>query len=342
MPQYDTIWFTRCPVPTATGIAADLGWLDAEFAPEGIAVRSLQDVSRDEASDFHFTHALDGLFREGGNVPALWARSRGEQTRLVGLTWIEERQVIHVRADAAISEPGQLKGARLAIPRHQIDIDFWGAMALHGFAGALGLAGLTLADAELVDVPAALRPEDLDQTGRTIDRAPGQWESELAALGRGEVDAVYTKGAVAVETAQRYGTRIAIELDTVPDKRSRVNNGTPRPITVHQRLLDDRPDLVVRFLAVLARAADWAAGNPDEVARILAAETGAGTAGVSGAYKHAGQFRNLHIDLSQERLDLLAEQELFLRTHGFIDNPVQVPTWADHAPLHAALQENPR
>jgi ABC-type nitrate/sulfonate/bicarbonate transport system substrate-binding protein len=93
---------------------------------------------------------------------------------------------------------------------------------------------------------------------------------------------------------------------------------------------------------VLARAADWAAGNPDEVARILAAETGAGPAGVSGAYKHAGQFRNLHIDLSQERLDLLAEQELFLRTHGFIDNPVQVPAWADHAPLHAALQESPK
>jgi len=339
MPEHDTIWFTRCPVPTATGIAAYLGWLDAEFSPGGIAVRSLQDVSRDEAADFHYTHALDGLFREGGNVPALWARSRGEQTRLVGLTWIEERQVIHVRADSAISEPGQLKGARLAIPRHQVDIDFWRAMALHGFAGALGLAGLTLADAELVEVPAGPRAEGRDQAGPAASRAAGQWESELAALARGEVDAVYTKGAVAVETAQRNGTRIAIELDPVPDKRSRVNNGTPRPITVHQRLLDERPDIVVRFLSVLARAADWAAGHPGEVARILAAETGAGAAGVSGAYKHAGQFRDLHINLSAERLDLLAEQELFLRTHGFLDSPVDISTWADHAPLHAALQE---
>lgn len=342
MPQYDTIWYTRCPVPTATGIAADLGWLDAEFTPEGIAVRSLQDVSRAEASNFHYTHALDGLFREGGNVPALWARSRGEQTRLVGLTWIEERQVIHVRADSAISEPGQLKGVRLAIPRHEIEIDFWRAMALHGFSGALGLAGLSLADADLVEVPSGLRPQDRDQTGRATGTAPGQWETELAALARGEVDAVYTKGAVAVETAQRYGTRVAIDLDEVADKRSRINNGTPRPITVHQRLLDERPDVVVRFLAVLDRAADWAAGNPGEVARILAAETGAGTSGVSGAYTHGGQFRDLHIDLSQERLDLLAEQELFLRSHGFIDNPVEVSTWADHAPLHAALQEKNR
>ncbi len=52
MATYDTIWYTRCPVPTATGIAADLGWLDDEFAPDGIEVRSLQDVSRDEAADY--------------------------------------------------------------------------------------------------------------------------------------------------------------------------------------------------------------------------------------------------------------------------------------------------
>jgi ABC-type nitrate/sulfonate/bicarbonate transport system substrate-binding protein len=338
MAQYDTIWYTRCPVPTATGIAADLGWLDGEFAPDGIGVRSLQDVSRAEAANFHYTHALDTLFREGGNVPALWAKSRGEATRLIGLTWIEERQVIHVRADSGISEPSQLKGARLAIPRHQIEIDFWRAMALHGFAGALGTAGLTLGDTVLVEIPAGPRPEERDQTGR----ARGQWESELAALQRGEVDAVYTKGAVAVETAQRYGTRVAIELDEISDKRSRINNGTPRPITVHQNLLDERPELVTRFLTVLARAADWAAGNPGEVARILAAETGAGAAGVAGAYTHGGHFRDLHIDLSPERLGLLAEQELFLRTHGFIDNPVDVTAWADHAPLHAALQEKNR
>jgi ABC-type nitrate/sulfonate/bicarbonate transport system substrate-binding protein len=328
MATYDTIWYTRCPVPTATGIAADLGWLTAEFAADGIEVRSLQDVARAEAADIHYTHAHPGLFREGGNVPALWARSQGEETRLIGLTWIEERQVIHVREDSPVVEPGQLKGLRLAIPRHGIAIDFWRAMALHGFAGALGVAGLTLDDAELVEVPAG--------------RLAGQWEAEFEALGSGTVDAVYTKGAVALETARRYPSRIAVELDQVADRRFRVNNGTPRPITVHQRLLDERPDIAVRFLSVLVRAANWAAGNPDETARILAAETGSGPAGVAGAYTHASKFRDLHADLSPERLDLLAEQEHFLRTHGFLGSPVQVPTWADSAPLRAALQENPR
>lgn len=312
----DTIWFTRCPVPTATGVAADRGWLAEEFAPDGIGVRSLQDAAADVSADHHFTHELTGLFREGGNVPALWARSRGEATRLIGLTWIEERQVILVRGGSGLESPEQLKGLRLAVPRHRLAIDFWRAMALQGFRGALSLAGLDLGDADPVDVEAA--------------PGGGQWEAELAALARGEVDAVYVKGALAVEAALRHSAEVAVDLDAVPDRRARINNGTPRPITVHQRLLDERPDLVTRFLAVLLRAADWAADNPADVTRILGAETGAGAAGVAGAY-HSGA--SLHLDLSAERLELLAEQERFLRGHGFLKSAVDVAAWADHTPL---------
>ncbi|MGW1992435.1 ABC transporter substrate-binding protein [Embleya sp. NPDC001921] len=319
----DELWFTRCPVPTATGIAADLGLLDAEFAAEGITVRSLQDVSADVAADHHYTHALPGLFREGGNVPALWARSRGEATRLVGLTWIEESQAILVRADSGISAPEHLRGLRLAIPRHDIAIDFWRAMALHGFAGALSLAGATLSDARPVEVPAA--------------HGIGQWEAELAALGRGDVDAVYVKGALAVEAAARHGAVVAVDLDAAADPRARINNGTPRPITVHRDLLERHPELVTRFLAVLVEAADWAPGHPAEVARILGAETGAGAFGVAGAYRELGPD-TLRIDLSAERLDLLALQERFLRGQGFLAEPVDVRAWAAPEPLRAARE----
>ncbi|MFI1382768.1 ABC transporter substrate-binding protein [Embleya sp. NPDC020886] len=319
----DELWFTRCPVPTATGIAADLGLLDAEFAAEGITVRSLQDVPAEVAADHHYTHALPGLFREGGNVPALWARSRGEATRLVGLTWIEESQAILVRADSGIAAPEQLRGVRLAVPRHDIAIDFWRAMALHGFAGALSLAGASLADAHPVEVPAAA--------------GIGQWEAELAALGRGEVDAVYVKGALAVEAAARHGAVVAIDLDAAIDPAARINNGTPRPITVHQDLLDHHPELVTRFLAVLVEAADWAPGHPAEVARILGAETGAGALGVAGAYRELGPD-TLRIDLSPERLDLLARQERFLHAQGFLAAPVDVHAWAAPEPLRLARE----
>lgn len=319
-----TLWYTRCPVPTATGVAADRRWLAEEFAPDGVTVRSLQDAAADvdaAARSTHYTHAEAALFREGGNVPALWARSRGEPTRLIGLTWIEERQVILVAPGSDIRGAAGLRGRRLALPRHGLPIDFWRAMALRGFEGVLASAGLGLADADLVDVAAG--------------RRGGQWAAELAALARGEVDAVYVKGAVAVEAATRAGATVAVELDELPDRAHRVNNGTPRPITVHQRLLDEHPALVDRFLAVLLRAADWAAHRPDEVARILGAETGAGPEGVAGAYR-AGAHRALRPDLSADRLGLLARQAEALYEHGFLPERVDVAAWAAPEPLRRA------
>jgi ABC-type nitrate/sulfonate/bicarbonate transport system substrate-binding protein len=322
------IWFTRCPVPTATGIAADLGWFDDEFGSDGITVRSLQDVAGSPLSGQHFEHSLAALIREGGNVPALWTRSRGQQTRLIGLTWIEERQAILVRADSPYVIPGDLKGERLAIPdRDRGTVDFWRAMALHGFSGALSIAGLTLSDAQLVDVPSP------DQTTAGERRSLGQqWNPELDALSNGQVDAVYVKGAVAVEAGERVGAKVLVDLDAQPDYRTRVNNGTPRPITVHQTLLDERPDIVARFLATLLRASDWAAAHPDELFGILEAETGAGSAGVKGAYR--GDFYlSLHPDLSSERLTLLTQQKDFLLRHRFIESDVDIQAWADPSPL---------
>jgi len=35
----DTLWYTRCPAPTAATIAIRNGWLEEEFARDGIAVR---------------------------------------------------------------------------------------------------------------------------------------------------------------------------------------------------------------------------------------------------------------------------------------------------------------
>ncbi|SDG30372.1 ABC-type nitrate/sulfonate/bicarbonate transport system, substrate-binding protein [Sinosporangium album] len=313
------LWFTRCPVPTATGVAADLGWFDEEFGPDGIAVRSLQDGP--DPRGRHFTHELTALVREGGNVPALWARARGRTTRLIGLTWIEERQAVLTTPTSPIRDAEGLRGRRLGLPvRTDAPVDFWRAMALRGFHGALSIAGLTLSDARLVDVPSGPDPD------------PGHWAPELDALARGAIDAVYVKGSRAVEDAERHGLRVAVDLDAHPDRAVRVNNGTPRPITVDQALLDTRPDVVARFLKVLLDAAAYAADHPERTALILGRETGAGARGVAGAYGTP----DLSIDLSDERLALLADQERFLREHGFLDSAVDVAAWADHTPLLGA------
>ena len=326
----DTVWYTRCPVPTASGLAYHRGWLSEALGAHGLEVGILQD-GPEELRRHHLDHRLPGLVREGGNVPALAARAEGAPTRLVGLTWIDEWQKILVRGDSGITGPAQLRGQRVALPAWAPTraASFPRAMSLHGYRQALGQADLTLDDVRFVEVP----------TLRGADRVL-EPPSELSIFGldrltTGEVDAVYVKGAAAAEEAEAIGAVVAVDLDALPDRRLRVNNGAPRPLTVHQDLLDHHPEVVVDFLAESLRAADWAAGDPAGVRTILENETRSGPAGVDTAYA-PGFHEALHPDLSEERVALLERQKAFLSQHGFLAADVDVAAWVAAEPLARA------
>ena len=330
MTDLSEVWYTRCPVPTASGLAYQRGWLTEALGSSGLTVGILQD-GPPELARHHFDHQLVGLFREGGNVPALAARAEGAPTRLIGLTWIDEWQSILVRPGSGITAPEHLAGKRVALPAWAPTraASFPRAMSLHGVSQALELGGLRLSDVRFVEVPA--HPATNVRWGAGSGRS---WHG-LELLVSGEVDAVYVKGAAAAEEAAHAGVVVGIDLDAHSDKRFRVNNGTPRPITVHERILQEHPEVVVKFLAESLRAADWAAEHLDEVRAILSSETNSGLEGVITAYRD-GFHRSLHPDLSEERLGLLAIQEDFLYTHGFLASRVDVRPWADHAPIEAA------
>ncbi|MEG2434405.1 MAG: ABC transporter substrate-binding protein, partial [Acinetobacter sp.] len=150
--KLNNIWITRCPVPTATGIAIKRGTLAKKFAKQNIEVFTLQD-SKKELSVHHYDHQLAALFREGGNVPALAARAEGAPSRLIGLTWIDEWQVIIVRPDSDIKKPEDLKGKRIALPAYaaQRAGSIFRAMSLQGIRGALQLASLQFKDVEFIE-----------------------------------------------------------------------------------------------------------------------------------------------------------------------------------------------
>ncbi|MFB8001569.1 ABC transporter substrate-binding protein [Nocardia sp. NPDC056000] len=330
----ETLWYTRCPVPTASGLAHSLGWLGDTAAASGLEFGVLQDAGP-ELAGHHFLHDLSGLVREGGNVPAIAARAQGSPTRLIGLTWIDEAQAILVGPDSDVAGPAQLAGLRLGVPAWAQDQarSFPRAMALHGFSSALRLAGLTLADATVTEVTVERNPQV-----RTAVRGGGRdvtWGVE--ELLRGEVDAIYVKGARAQEVAREHGLRVAVDLDATESKRLRVNNGTPRPITVHADLLESRPEVVIGFLAQSLRAADWAAGNLDGVREVLQRETLSGPLGVVAAYGE-DFHRGLHPSLSDERLDLIGIQKQFLYTHGFLAADFDLDGWVAHEPLERARE----
>lgn len=341
----DEIWFTRCPVPTATGIAYKLGWLGEAFEVDGIKLRTLQESGSDLARH-HYDHRLPTLIREGGNMLAIAARAQGEPTKLIGLTWIEESQRLLVRAGSDIRSAADLKGKRLAvpawshndIPAHVRGTSIARGMSLAGYKGALSSAGLTFDDVELVEVAdharvAAGAGRDLLTSEERRERGLGRlWPFD--ALVRGDVDVIYVKGAAAVDQAQANGLVVAVDLDALPDPRFRVNNGTPRPITVHQQLLDDHFDLVVRFLAVTLQAANWVEEQPDRLRTILEFETEGSAGAVDAAY--ARLHEGLSPTLDPDRLALFDQQKKFLFSHGFLDADFDLADWVDTRPLEAA------
>lgn len=343
-PAIDQIWFTRCPVPTATGLAYKLGWLTEEFAADGIRVDTLQENRH--LARHHYDHALPTLIREGGSLLAIAARAQGAPTRLVGLTWIDEWQAIVVRPDSGITAPEHLKGKRLALPDYvqsAIDSHSRGSsiargMSLHGYKGALDYAGLGFDDVHFVEVPSNRGTPDARPAtvGGGGDGLGSLW-SGLQYLADGRVDAVYVKGASAVDAARSVGAVVGIDLDRLPERRFRVNNGTPRPITVHQSLIDDHFDVLVRFLDQTLRAADWAAENLAGVHRILQDETRGSDAAVATAYRD-DFHRTLHPDLSDERLTLFERQKKFMWLHGFQEHDFDLADWVDPRPLAAARQ----
>ena len=327
----DTIWMMRCPVPAATGVAFARGYMTEVFAACGIAVRRIVEgglnlVAADPARQQRH------LFREGSNIRALAARARGAPTRVIGLTWIDERQAIIVRPDSGVMQPGDLKGLRFALPAfaESRGESIARGMALRGIGNALSLGGLTVADARLVDIPLIPRQRPTRETMRRF------WHG-LDRLAAGEVDAVYVKGAAAADAAEALGLVVGVDLDAYPSRLARINNGTPRPIVVHQHMLDRHPDLVELFLEQTLRGADWAATHLDELKPILAEETWSSIAGVETAYR-GGFHRALHPDLSPARVAMLAAQAAFLEQAGFLDAPVDVAAWIDPRPLAAAAE----
>ncbi|MGF6962300.1 ABC transporter substrate-binding protein [Paraburkholderia youngii] len=276
------LWYTRCPAPTPFGITVQKGWLEEEFATDGIDVKALQDADDVSIRRSHFTHAQPWSFRQGGNIPALWARSQGSDTRLIGLSWVDEFQALITLDRRLDASAESLAGRRFGFPlnaRASV-VDFHRATALRGFTSLLGALGVQLKDVDLVDLPHT--PRGLEDAKPAADAPLADWldaqrshefARETEALLRGEADVVFVKGATGLDIANLLNAKILIDISAQPNRLLHANNGTPRPLTVDAQLLRERPDLVERVLARTLDTGDWAQRHAGDVAHYVARET---------------------------------------------------------------------
>ena len=150
----DTLWYTHSPVPTGLGIAVQSGRLAEAFRPYGTSIQSLRESSEREVREAHYDHHLRNSVRHGGNIPAIWAYASGVETRVLGLSWSDEVQLILTTPESGVRSVRDLKNRRFGLPKWaNVQIDFTRAQALRGLENALRLEGLSVRDVELVDYP---------------------------------------------------------------------------------------------------------------------------------------------------------------------------------------------
>jgi ABC-type nitrate/sulfonate/bicarbonate transport system substrate-binding protein len=325
------LWYTRCPMPTASSIAITDGWLAREFEPDGITVQSLSTGPAGDSRLSHYSHANAALFREGGVVPPLWSYASGAHTRLLAIGQEEGFRGLIVRADSDIVEPGDLRGKRIAVPNRvgQL-VDFARAVSWRGVVDCLHVAGLEESDVVLVDVTwsepfSSERGTSTDGSIYTARDKVRIQTAEVLALVRGEVDAIFTAGGYGLEVAALIDARVVVEhSQRHPWSDWRGNH--LRMLTVSEALSCDRPDLVARYLATLQRAASWAGDHEREALRIVAAEVGVAEEWARLGY-HPDTVRHLHLERSDAALGKLDEWAGFLAQRGFLARPVDVAEW---------------
>lgn len=336
----DTLWYTRCPVPTGLGIAVQKGWLQATVGALGTEVQSLRESDDKAVRESHFDHTLRNSVRHGGNIPAIWARAQGRETRVIGLSWADEVQLILTRQDSGIKTVKDLKGRTFGLPDWAgAQIDFTRAQALRGLENALSLEGLKVGDVKLKNFHYGGTFSDTPVrsiAGTPVTQKVTERNLELIGLLRGEVDAIFLKGAHAAQQAHDFGLHTVIDTGSHPDPLIRSNNGTPRTLAVDLNLLENHFDVASGILDSVLRAEQWAHTHPEETRRYLAQETNSSEYWVTAAYGNDAHLR-LRTGLDEQAIAALQDFTHFLHRWRFIPNSFDVREWIDARPLEALL-----
>ena len=344
-PNPADVWYTVCPVPSALSISLARDTLAQSFHGTGVTFTSVRTHRDRDVREAHYDQRKENLFREGGNIPPLWAKSVGVNLRLLGLTWIEHYASLVALKSSKIRHPSDLRGRRIGLIHRPNDrIDYARATALRGSLIALRAGGLSRKDVTFVDItldePLVAAPPPAGVLSGSAFSSSGMRKRDgivLRALLEGHVDAVFFTSRDA-DLAELLDAEIVFDAAQALDPVDRVSNATPIAFTVRGELLETRPDVAVGVLAEAIRTARWAARNPGEAGRYIARDSGITEDSVHTRYS-AGVTNHLEPSLRPDLLRYLEIQKDFLLEEGFIPNDFSIAAFAAPEILAAALEQ---
>jgi hypothetical protein len=236
--DWKEVYYTNCPLISASNVDQELGWVKEEYAKIGVDFAYFR--SRPETNWYpHYIHNQENLIRFGGLFPPIHVMADLRRTRLLGATHVPtEGGCMMVRARDDIYRMSDLKGKRVGITKslNTIKNDWWRIQEHQGILLMLRMNGMTMDDVEMVEFP---YPDDwYDDPEMLVPLYnPTEWQlnrdhkNDLAfrpletALLEGKVDAIYSQSKVFQHLQEATGRIKAVEdLSRYPDWTLQVAN----------------------------------------------------------------------------------------------------------------------
>jgi ABC-type nitrate/sulfonate/bicarbonate transport system substrate-binding protein len=347
--DWNEMYYTNCPLVSASNVDQELGWVREEFKKIGVKYAFLR--SRRENDWYpHYIHNLDNLIRFGGCFPAIHTNADMRRTRLLGLTHApHEGGCMMVRARDDIYRMNDLKGKKIGLTKslNTIKTDWWRIQEEQGIELMLRLNDMTRDDVEIVDFPYPDDWYDDPKMLEPMDNPSELWlkrdhKHDLAfrpletALQKGIIDALYTQSKPLQQLTEATGKFKSIEdLSRYPDWTLQVAN-IPATLTCSDVMAEEHPELVVALLKGMIKVGRWSNEHKHAAAAILDRQTF--YLDVEHTYrgiKHIDMVPNL----SPQNLVSIEIGKDFMYSHGYIKRDFDVHEWAAPEFLEQAAKE---
>ncbi len=347
--DWKEVYYTNCPLVSASNVDQELGWTREEYKKIGVKYAFLRSTQQNDWYP-HYIHNLDNLIRFGGLFPPVHVHADIRRTRLLGATHVYEGGCMLVRARDDIYRMCELKGKKIGLSKslNTIKTDWWRIQEEQGIELMLRLNGMTRNDVEIVEFP---YPDDWynnpEMVGPPMENPSELWlkrdhKHDLAfrpletALLNGVVDAIYTQSKVTHHLQEATGKIKAIEdFSRYPDWTLQVAN-VPAVITCSDVMAEKHPELVVTFMKGMIKVGRWANEHKHAAAAILDKQTF--YLDVEDTYRgieHVDMVPNL----SAQNMASIEIGKDFMLSHGYIKNDFDVQKWAAPEFLEAAAKE---